>query len=380
MTDLLNAVLEAWGTTPSAERGRPTWRDHAGIRASDLRVATPFCLTARATRFLMQAMHDGRTAGAINEVRQLAKLPSEGGVWIEWDNLAFFHEQERLVGTAASEALLGAFKQKYGDLPPRRGVHLMPAGDGWVMVQAMDSTDVGPMITPYHIAVSWGDLPVDVRRGGRLGELIRHWNEQHETPNLLWGVQQSKTLTGPLRDAVKFSLNGSVLDAMEMRESTAKGRHENDAMIRQLTEGSEPSALGLARVACWALALINEVPLTMLPARPPGQMRAPGGWRPFITNRVVEINLAGRGVRRQIREAIHEATSRRRAHLVRGHWRVSLAADAPSDRWTWRWSMRHRRAAWHLWITEHQRGDASLGWVDHAYEVKHGRDDQQANA
>ena len=47
---------------------------------------------------------------------------------------------------------------------------------------------------------------------------------------------------------------------------------------------------------------------------------------------------------------------RRRAHQVRGHWR---------DDW--------RHPGQKIWVKEHQRGDASLGFVLHDYTVEKGK-------
>jgi hypothetical protein len=62
--------------------------------------------------------------------------------------------------------------------------------------------------------------------------------------------------------------------------------------------------------------------------------------------------LRGRDPHKVARSII--ARARRRAHQVRGHWRRD-------------WRHEGNR----IWIKEHQRGDASLGFVTHDYTVKH---------
>jgi hypothetical protein len=68
---------------------------------------------------------------------------------------------------------------------------------------------------------------------------------------------------------------------------------------------------------------------------------------------------------------------RRRAHQVRGHWRKDYrhpllpgCVHVFDDNMTCKLCSGHK-----LWIAEHQRGDASLGFVTHDYEIHHDDDD-----
>jgi hypothetical protein len=70
-------------------------------------------------------------------------------------------------------------------------------------------------------------------------------------------------------------------------------------------------------------------------------------WRgPYPTEAMMQ-----RAMRDELGEGV---VARRRAHQVRGHWRRD-------------WRHEGQR----IWIKEHQRGDASLGFVTHDYHVEH---------
>jgi hypothetical protein len=107
----------------------------------------------------------------------------------------------------------------------------------------------------------------------------------------------------------------------------------------------------------WAfLSTFNKIPIIgehqVVPAR---GFVARGSYRRFLDYKVLTINIPEQaGLRKIARQVI--GIIRRRAHLVRGHWR---------DDW------RLPKGNKSLWIHEHQRGDASVGFVTHDYEVHH---------
>jgi len=81
---------------------------------------------------------------------------------------------------------------------------------------------------------------------------------------------------------------------------------------------------------------------------------AQGGYHKFLDHKILTINIPEKAGRKVVRATL--ALIRRRAHQVRGHWR---------DDW------RLPKGNKSLWIAEHQRGDASLGFVTHDYSVEH---------
>jgi len=71
------------------------------------------------------------------------------------------------------------------------------------------------------------------------------------------------------------------------------------------------------------------------------------------------------------------AVLRRRAHQVRGHWRRDWRKPLLAGcEHVWNEEIFCTLCGGHkLWIDEHQRGDASLGFVMHDYEVHRDPDD-----
>jgi len=104
----------------------------------------------------------------------------------------------------------------------------------------------------------------------------------------------------------------------------------------------------------WALlATINDIPVTFKNVVAAKGFVARGSYRRFLDHRVITLQVPQRtDLRRLARKAV--AIARKRAHQVRGHWR--------KDRW---------HPGERFWIREHQRGDASLGFVTHDYKVTH---------
>jgi len=83
---------------------------------------------------------------------------------------------------------------------------------------------------------------------------------------------------------------------------------------------------------------------------------ARGGYHRFLDHKILTINIPETKARTVVRSVV--ALIRRRAHVVRGHWRDD-----------WRMPKGNKT----LWIAEHQRGDASMGFVTHDYSVEHNK-------
>ena len=110
---------------------------------------------------------------------------------------------------------------------------------------------------------------------------------------------------------------------------------------------------GILRRAMLLLSVINDVPIGAKHVTQTRGFVAQGRYRRFLDHTIVTINLPkGRDPHKVARSII--AVARRRAHEVRGHWRRD-------------WRHEGQR----IWIREHQRGDASLGFVTHDYKVEH---------
>lgn len=103
----------------------------------------------------------------------------------------------------------------------------------------------------------------------------------------------------------------------------------------------------------WALlATINDLPTKVEAVVASRGFVAKGRYRKFVDHSFITLNIPAKTYKKVAAKAIHAA--KRRAHQVRGHWRKNWRK--PGER---------------MWIKEHERGDASLGFVLHDYKVTH---------
>ena len=120
-----------------------------------------------------------------------------------------------------------------------------------------------------------------------------------------------------------------------------------------------------------ALALLNHAPVKFVPFRPSGYLRPRFENRPFMTTNVITLEIPAS--RRRVKDINHQLKSisggwHNRRHQVRGHWRV--ADTQISEKWERFYDPMTEKHRWRLWIDNHERGDASLGWVTSRYNVE----------
>lgn len=136
-------------------------------------------------------------------------------------------------------------------------------------------------------------------------------------------------------------------------------------------------ARGDARLLVCLLALINEVPIEYVQTKPQGSFRARGGtitkWLSYST---VDIMIPAKRPLRIVEKILRNAEARRKQrHEVRGHWRTIKHKsthtrkikhpDGRIEERTFQAGELER-----VWVKDHERGDASLGWIEHNYDVK----------
>jgi len=117
------------------------------------------------------------------------------------------------------------------------------------------------------------------------------------------------------------------------------------------------------------LATINDLPVTIEHIEPNKGYVARGSYKKFLAHSIVHLTVPETRWHKLVTKTA--ATLRRRAHQVRGHWRndwhkpLSKLCEHEFDA-----QMICRRCHGHkIWIAEHQRGDASLGFVTHDYKL-----------
>jgi hypothetical protein len=123
----------------------------------------------------------------------------------------------------------------------------------------------------------------------------------------------------------------------------------------------------------WALlATINSLPTRMVDVKPDKGFIARGSYKKFLSHQVVRLTIPTVQARRLVARI---KAARRRAHEVRGHWREDRwHPGSPNCKHTWSEDHCTTCGAQRFWIHKHQRGDASLGFVTHSYEVSKGHD------
>lgn len=120
----------------------------------------------------------------------------------------------------------------------------------------------------------------------------------------------------------------------------------------------------------WALlTTLNDLPTVLKTYQPSKGFHARGNYKKFLSHSLVTINVPAVEHRKFARHIV--ALARRRAHQVRGHWRKDWKHPGVLHQHLWREDQTCLCGAHRLWITEHQRGDASLGFVTHDYKVTH---------
>jgi len=134
-------------------------------------------------------------------------------------------------------------------------------------------------------------------------------------------------------------------------------------------------AAGDLRYIWSLLATINDIKITFESVKPTKGFVSRGRWKRFCDHTIVHLQVPATRWRKSAAQVI--AISRRRAHQVRGfwrkHWKRPLLAfcehefEADEAHITCKHCGGQR-----IWIHEHMRGDATLGFVLHDYSVEHG--------
>jgi len=136
--------------------------------------------------------------------------------------------------------------------------------------------------------------------------------------------------------------------------------------------------VGVVRRVWALLATINDLPLVYSDVRQSKGFVARGRYRRFLDHKTITINVPAKEQTKLAKNLI--ALVKRRAHQVRSHWRDDWR-NPPSHRCPalmtsgmHQWNADQKCEICHghrILVHEHQRGDASLGFVTHDYNVTH---------
>jgi hypothetical protein len=337
---------------------------HISVRAP-LFAARRFVLDQDASAFLCDLananffrQHVSRALRAYEASRVLARLP-HAVTWIEYDAIA---ESARHQAAYSASASPHSFAKPNKIFPPpirmgwllRQHPHIETAfrmtqfidcGDNAAHMQPFDMvwvTDDG--ILPWPEDVIPKKDPLDMTTVA-LSFVIDFVNDDEfhlvKPPEGFHGVGVRKNavtkLVSPQNDARSVGRDAAALQTQ-----------------RLIYSGAE------LRKALTLLSAINDVPTGVKHVELAHGFFAQGRYRKFLDHHIVTITLPkGRDPQKVARDVI--AKARRRAHQVRGHWRRD-------------W----RHEGLRIWVHEHQRGDASLGFVTHDYRVEYPAADEAA--
>jgi hypothetical protein len=135
-------------------------------------------------------------------------------------------------------------------------------------------------------------------------------------------------------------------------------------------------SMGELRAVWCLLATLDDIPTSYDHVRPSKGYVAKGSYRRFSEHSVITLNVpAHRSLKTLAARAL--TTLRRRAHNVIGHWRDDFR-HPPATQCEHVWHSRNERVVQcahcegrKTFIAEHVRGDTSLGFVLHDYNVNH---------
>ena len=146
-----------------------------------------------------------------------------------------------------------------------------------------------------------------------------------------------------------------------------------EAFARDVIEGR-----GNLRFVITALAMMNVCPVTYVHREAKGFQRRRLRNIPYLDSHTITINCGSKRIEHVVDRAFrdHELAQKRKRHEVRGHWALAeygkggrACVHEPAER-DGDYAVCGRCERLIHWRDHYERGDASLGYVHHDYEVK----------
>jgi hypothetical protein len=141
------------------------------------------------------------------------------------------------------------------------------------------------------------------------------------------------------------------------------------AFLRQWRTASYEGR-GDCRFLITLLSVLNVVPrqdVVDATMRRPGVISHKGNL-PFLGQSVVSLQIPAKNKPAWVKKHMSAIVRRHRLHKVRGHWRVSPKQH--NDEWKPYIDPRNGKPCFARFIPEHDRGDATLGFILQEYEVR----------
>jgi hypothetical protein len=368
---LADVMLREWS--------KPVYRriDRHGMIPRSIASARKFVLDEGMSAFMadlayasLPVVRNAERDNAILEgMRLMSRLP-HALTWIEYNLKARVDRAVKAYGAADISA---------AKAPARAGWLLMRHAtmeNAFLAIEAVSHTTGGGT---QQMEVTFGNSPFEIQPDGLVAvpnmcpvayawttnDEIPPWPKMDRVPHpdvagVLTGIfsYKSEQLICP----VAPFLNGRDRDLILRKVVTAGLFYELASDVRYL----------------WALlSAINDTPKEYVAVRPQKGHMVAGQYKKFVEHTVIKLAIPGGKDLTKIAQRITRA-ARRRAHSVRGHWRKDwrfpLAAfcqhefETVSDSQLAKCKLCSGRK---IWIPEHDRGDASLGYVLHDYSVEH---------
>lgn len=295
-----------------------------------------------------------RRPEVLNSLRRGARAPFPTS-WFEIDARAF---RSRLleVGQDLHDAT-GAPLAGPDTVPPRWGwlIEEHPQFPTAVQLHEYMELDEGVVGTlPFHLVWQTTEAPLP-------------WPADTKASEIAHGIA-----------GFQSSQIGVVYDQPIPPERTVAVKH-TDSADQYSTDIMVVETGGLARYAIALLATLSNIPAVTTEVKQDRGFVARGTYRKYLDHRTVRLTVPARADTRRLAHKLI-AIARRKAHSVRGHWRLYQRGEgALCHRHNHIWSTAANGhapckncTAWRTWISSHERGDATLGYVLHDYAVTRG--------
>jgi hypothetical protein len=325
--------------------------------------ARKFVLDAPMSQFLAELSDSFWRGGLrkrinmLNNARQLARAP-HALTWIEFSYHADYLERIRELKSQGVMDLSGNNPQRMGWL-----VRQHPQNDAAFMAcEVRSSVNVPDRVFVHPVGAAWcaDDNPSPWRRFPPADLTAGMHEITSEAVAAMPGYRSAQ--------AHWHGFLGDDLTTAILNDLTHHFAHSED----QITAATKPAVP--LRVLWALLATINDLPVKIEFVEPSRGYIAKGSYKKFLTHSVIHLTVP----QTLWRKLLHKAAiaMHRRAHQVRGHWRIDWRhRPIKLCEHTWNEEMICRNCGGRmLWIAEHQRGDASLGFVTHDYSVEHERE------
>lgn len=285
----------------------------------------------------------------MDDIRRLARLPHPL-TWVEWDERALARRARAEYGSdldpTKTPILSGGLFEQHPQVDTAFKYTSFGLGQNFPSEGEVGETPVIGM-TPFAIMWRTDDGP------------------------LPWNVDATAADMASRRRMPLATMMTGILDYDGPISIAAGpyGEHVPATRMRQLFA----EQFGMMRYILGLLATINDLPVKIETVRPSKGFVARGRYRKFMEHSVITLTVPETRYRVLARKVA--SNLRRRAHQVRGHWRehwrnpLTPTCEHRFENASPTLLRCSKCKGEKMWIPEHQRGDASIGFVTHDYKV-----------